>query len=214
MPTFDENMFKIAIIITDELGKVTSASSSIVYFVGLSPKELIGRSICEFVDEKDLAKAKECLLKCLSKDGGPVTTAYQVLNPQKKSKNLVLATYHGALKDVNPKDIAISWSDISEGLKARQELERERTRLQYLFYGNPEAIALADKNNFIVDTNDSFCRLFGYDKDAVKGKHVDELVAKDSPYFEEASHLSSLVISGKAIDLESVRKKRTAPFSK
>ena len=212
MPTFDENMFKIAIIITDELGKITSVSSSIVYFIGLSPKELIGRSIYEFVDEKDLPKAKECLLKCLSKDGGPVTMAYQILNPQKKSKNLVLATYHGALKDVNPKDIAISWSDISEGLKARQELERERTRLQYLFYGNPEAIALTDKNNFIVEANDSFCKLFGYDKEEVRGKHVDEIVAKDSPYFEEASHLSSLVTSGEAIDLESIRKKKDGTF--
>lgn len=208
MPTFDENPFKIAIIITDELGKVISASSSIVYFIGLSPKELIGRSICEFVDEKDLPTAKECLLKCLSKDGGSVTTAYQVLNPQKKSKNLVLATYHGLLKDVNPKGIAISWSDISKETKARQELKRERARLQYLFYDNPEAIVLTDKNNFIVEVNDPFCKLFGYDKEEVRGKHVDEIVAKDSPYFEEASHLSSLVTSGKALDLESVRKKK------
>ena len=93
-------------------------------------------------------------------------------------------------------------------LKTQEALEKERAFLGYLFNNNPEAIVLTDRNNHVVEVNESFCRTFGYSKDESVGKHIDELVAIGTYFYEEATDISLKVSSGSMVDVESVRRKK------
>jgi len=97
---------------------------------------------------------------------------------------------------------------MNDHLKAQEALEKEQAFLGCLFQNNPEAIVLTDRNNRVVEVNESFCRTFSYTKDESVGKHIDELVAIGTPFYEEAADISLKVSSGTMIDVESVRRKK------
>ena len=97
---------------------------------------------------------------------------------------------------------------MSNRLKTQEALEKEKAFLGYLFNNNPEAIVLTDQNNHVVEVNESFCRTFGYSKDESVGKHIDELVAIGTHFYEEATDISYKVSSGSIVDVESVRRKK------
>lgn len=97
---------------------------------------------------------------------------------------------------------------MDDHLKTQEALEKEQAFLGCLFHNNPEAIVLTDRNNRVVEVNESFCRTFGYTKDESVGKHIDELVAIGTSFYEEAADISLKVSSGTSVDVESVRRKK------
>ena len=60
-------------------------------------------------------------------------------------------------------DYAI-YRDIGERKKAEEEVLLQKTYFERLFNSAPEAIALHDNNDIIVNVNDEFTRLFGYSR--------------------------------------------------
>ena len=84
---------------------------------------------------------------------------------------------------------------MNDRLKTQEALEKEKAFLGYLFHNNPEAIVLTDQNNLVIEVNESFCRTFGYSKDESVGKHIDELVAIGTHFYEEATDISLKVSS-------------------
>ncbi|HPP14577.1 MAG TPA: HD domain-containing protein [Acetomicrobium flavidum] len=97
---------------------------------------------------------------------------------------------------------------MNDRLKTQEALEKEKAFLGYLFHNNPEAIVLTDQNNHVIEVNESFCRTFGYSKDESVGKHIDELVAIGTHFYEEATDMSLRVSSGSMVDVESMRRKK------
>ena len=52
--------------------------------------------------------------------------------------------------------------DITKRRKAEEELHLQKTYFEKLFNSAPEAITLQDNNDFIVDVNDEFTKLFDF----------------------------------------------------
>lgn len=104
--------------------------------------------------------------------------------------------------------------DISEQKKAREQLKKSEELFRNLFLKAPAAIVMVDPNNDIQDVNESFEQLFGYKKEEIVGKDVDEeLVPEqemeeapqflDEEFIEKKFHVESqrLTKDGELIDV-------------
>lgn len=88
-----------------------------------------------------------------------------------------------------------------------EALRIQKTYFEKLFNSAPEAIVLHNNEDEIVDVNEEFIRIFGYSRDEVKGKPINDIVATKE-LLEEAIEISERVISGQVIALETKRKRK------
>ena len=64
-------------------------------------------------------------------------------------------------------------------LETNRRLSRQQTRLEALFKNSPDAIVYFDLHHRILDVNESFTRLFGYEPHEVIGKDINEVLVDD-----------------------------------
>ncbi|MCX6133088.1 MAG: PAS domain S-box protein [Ignavibacteriales bacterium] len=111
--------------------------------------------------------------------------------------------FHGG----NQMGVYAVYRDITERKVAEEQLHIQKTYFQRLFNSAPEAIILHDNNDVVVDVNDEFTRMFGYSREEAIGRFINDLVASPE-YKDEASRLSSGVIHGERVELDSRRKRK------
>lgn len=88
-----------------------------------------------------------------------------------------------------------------------KEIQTEKTYFESLVNVSPVAIITTDKNNDIIIWNPAAERLFGYSKNEVLGKNIDDIVAVKGK--EEVSReLSNRVLAGEMLHIISKRARR------
>lgn len=100
--------------------------------------------------------------------------------------------------------ILASLIDITDRKLAEQDYKREKAFMDKLFDSSPEAIFVSDQQDLVAHANTKFHELFGFTKEEVVGKKIDNLIATGK-YHEEATEITNTVLSGKTIELETVR---------
>ncbi len=103
-------------------------------------------------------------------------------------------------------DYAI-YRDIRERKRAEEEILVQKAYHERLFNSAPEAIVLHDNDDVVVNVNDEFTRLFGYSREEAIGRPINELVASRE-FQDEAATLSSQVIRGKRVEVDSRRRRK------
>jgi PAS domain S-box-containing protein len=95
--------------------------------------------------------------------------------------------------------------DITERKQVVEELSRQTTLFRNLFGSSPEAIAVLDHEDRVLEVNRSFESLFGYSQTEARGRSINDLVAPEQ-YLEDAQSVSHAVIgSGRVVEKEGVR---------
>ena len=91
--------------------------------------------------------------------------------------------------------------------QSEDALKIERAHFKELFDSSPEAVALMDNRNIIININKEFSNLFGYTREEAIGNSIDKLIVHENKK-EEASLCGEKVINGKYIEKDTVRKKK------
>ena len=94
--------------------------------------------------------------------------------------------------DVFPKEVKLSKGrffgddvviavarDISENVKREEKLRRNEELFEQLFSNSPLGVVLLDRKSLILQANSSFESLFGFDREEIKGKNIDELIVPE-----------------------------------
>jgi len=76
--------------------------------------------------------------------------------------------------------------------------------LEALFRNSLDAIVSIDADYLIVDINESFTDLFGYNLEEVKGKHVDEVMNMSKPGSAD-KQITARVLTGESVESEGTR---------
>jgi PAS domain S-box-containing protein len=97
--------------------------------------------------------------------------------------------------------------DITERKKAEKKLLVQKAYFETLFENAPEAIILHTNEDRILNVNSEFTRVFGYTREEVLGRPIDDVVAPDA-FREEAADISRRVLSGERIDIDTKRKRK------
>jgi PAS domain S-box-containing protein len=178
------------VIISGADGKISSANPAAAKILGYSsPRELVGMEAAELYADPEQRKA---LLKQLM-DTGSVQGFEAALKRRDETQVCIQSnvTLH---KDVEGNVLRTDsvFRDISE----RENVEDENTVLENqqkfegLFMGNPEATVYLDREFHILDVNPWFTGLFGYSRDEVKGKRLNDIVVPKD-HMEEAEELDN-----------------------
>ncbi len=94
--------------------------------------------------------------------------------------------------------------DVTQRKKVEKDLIYQKEAFEALFKNSTEAIVAFDENHRVIDINQNFCDLFGYNLEEIKGKDVDDVVdiAKERSL---SRHYTSTVVQGENVFAEGIR---------
>ncbi len=97
---------------------------------------------------------------------------------------------------------------MNEALKeAQKKLEEEKAYLDQLFESAQEAIVMIDGEERVIRVNGEFLKVFGYSKNEVMGKKIDDLVAPQENH-EQAVSITRKVAGGEKVAFEALRRRK------
>jgi PAS domain S-box-containing protein len=94
--------------------------------------------------------------------------------------------------------------DITERKKTREELAIQKQYFSNLFQSSPDAIAILNKKDIVIDINKRFTELFEYNLEEAKGKYINDLIVP-ADLKEEGKKTTRAVAEGNNIYLETQR---------
>ena len=194
-----------AIVWHDNDDKVVNVNDEFTRMFGYSREEAIGKPINDLVASRELRGEAEIL----SRSVGHGQRVEADSRRKRKDGTLIDVSILGAPIFHGGKQMGVFavYRNITERKRAEQQLHIQKTYFQRLFNSAPEAIILHDNNDVVVDVNDEFTRMFGYRREEAIGRLINDLVASPE-YKDEAAGLSSKVIHGERVELESRRKRK------
>ena len=97
--------------------------------------------------------------------------------------------------------------DLTERERREGALKLQRAYLGQLFEASPEAIALLDGDDRVIDVNGEFTRMFGHTAAEAKGSPINALIVPPSQR-AEGDQLTARVVSGQRVEMETTRVRR------
>ncbi|MBN1639182.1 MAG: PAS domain S-box protein [Ignavibacteriales bacterium] len=206
--SYFENLFNSApeaIVLHGNDDKILNVNEEFCRMFGYTKKEAIGQFINELLVSDEYKEEGVSISASVIKGNRIALSTKR----KRKDGSLVDVSILGAPIIHNGKQIGdyAIYRDITEEAKFNEELLVQKTYLEELFNSAPEAIVLHDNSDCIVNVNKEFSRMFEYTKEEVIGKKINDIVASNE-YKENARILSKMVLSGKPVEHETMRKRK------
>jgi PAS domain S-box-containing protein len=168
-----------AIMIIDLNGNVVDCNEAALRLMGYSSKEeIVGKNRLELIAEKDRESALKSL-KIAFEQGPTKNVEYTFLKKNGEEYQGELSA--SVLRDSvgNPACFVGVIRDLTERKKAEEALRESEQRFRRLSEATFEAIAVHDKGK-ILDVNQNFAKMFGYELSEVIGKNAMDFAAPES----------------------------------
>jgi PAS domain S-box-containing protein len=192
-----------AIVLHDSDDRILNVNAEFTRLFGYGREEAIGRRINDLIAPPDLAE-EASFLSDLVKHGERVE---RDSCRRRKDGSLVEVSILGAplVRDGKPVGVYVIYRDITARRAAEEALRVQTTHLELLFNSAPEAIALHDDQDRVVNINPEFTRLFGYTREEAIGRPINELVVP-AELRGEGEEISRKVIHGERVERDTRRK--------
>lgn len=203
-----ENLFNSApegIIWHDDNDVVVNVNDEFTRMFGYSREEAVGRKINDLVAPEDL-KNEAAMFSHMVNHGDRVSADSR---RRRKDGTLFDVSILGAPIFREGKQIGVYaiYRDITERKKAEDEILLQKTYLERLFNSAPEAIVLHDNDDRIVNVNDEFTRMFGFERQEAIGKQINDLVTSNE-LRKEAAEIFARIGNGEWVETESKRNRK------
>jgi PAS domain S-box-containing protein len=196
----------VAIVTIDLEDNIVSWNPSAESLFGYTAEEAIGQNIDQLVVPEDFLEAAVDLnRRALVEDD---FRNRETTQRRHKDGNLVDVELLGVplMVDGQPAGSIAIYHDITERVRAEDELRQQKVYLEGVVVTSPVAIVTTDNKAKIVSWNPAAETLFGYSSEEVIGKNIDEVVATGKEQRKEAKSYNELANAGK---LHNVVTKRT-----
>ncbi|MGM0411137.1 MAG: PAS domain S-box protein [Bacillota bacterium] len=158
-------------------------------------QKMVGKKFEDVLPNKVAKKIREHLDKTLKYN------ELQVLEYKLRVKSGEVKYFESRMTAISQDQAVVIVRDITDRKKAEEELEVQKAYFEQLFERSPDAIALLNINSKIRDINESFTKLFGYEKNEIIGKQINELIIPDKSK-EKAYNMSSRIRKGEIVQEE------------
>ncbi|MFE5320435.1 PAS domain S-box protein [Paenibacillus sp. NPDC056579] len=174
----------------------TLCDGELVYRLGLSPEQIVGRELKQFMP-LSIALDKELYYERAWSGEEHVLYEGQMNG----------ITYIASLRPIKRGDqvveVIASCIDITERKQTEEDLRATKEMLESFISNTSDAIEVIDLDSNVLQVNDAFEKIYGWKQDEVEGKRLP-IIPDD--YDAEMQQLSDQVLEGKEItDYETVR---------
>ncbi|MCC6609369.1 MAG: PAS domain S-box protein [Burkholderiales bacterium] len=140
---------------------------------GLSRDQALGRTVAE-LDLLENPEARETIRRGLESDGAVRDVQLRVRRPGGGAADVL---YSGAVVELRGvKCVVGSLIDVSERNRTERELRESRRRLEAMFRGSPQPLAISTwEEGRILAVNDAWVRTFGFAREDVRGRSFAEI---------------------------------------
>ncbi len=203
-----ENLFNSApeaIIWHDNHDIVVNVNEEFTRMFGYLREEAVGRKINDLVAPEEL-RNEAAMFSHMVNNGDRVAADSR---RRRKDGTVFDVSILGAPIFQEGRQIGVYaiYRDITERKKAEEEILLQKTYLERLFNSAPEAIVLHDNEDRILNVNDEFTRMFGYERQEAIGKQINDLVTSDE-LRQEAAAVSARIRNGEWVETESKRNRK------
>jgi len=162
---------------------------------GYSRQETVGRPARDLIADGSLGKEVEVNISAVRGK----QTVHKTAQRHRKDRQLVDVEIHGVplLQNGDVCGFLVLYQDVTERRRTEQRLREQSTYLHTLIDANPIAIVAEDAQGKIELSNRAFCGLFGYEREEMTGKSIDEVVAPGA-LRQAAGSLTKEVLAGNA----------------
>jgi two-component system, cell cycle sensor histidine kinase and response regulator CckA len=192
------------ICILDGHGTVRFASPSMSRLLGYRSEELIGRSGFPLIHPDDLEVAQQNFARAW---GGAELDALEI---RLRHKDGQYVRFEAAANRPNDDrligEMVVSLRDVTERLAAQSALRESEARYRLLFERNLAGVFRSTVDGQILDCNDAFARMYGYESSEQVMKHSATEFYPDPAV--RAAFIERLRKAGGLLDCESQGKKR------
>jgi diguanylate cyclase (GGDEF)-like protein/PAS domain S-box-containing protein len=171
------NTNSVGIIMIDSRGIITECNDTILEFSGYSREELVGKYFTKRVNisTRNITKYLEIFKAIID---GKEVNAFEIMQHQKNGDVLYGEVYFGPLRNNNNKIVGfkVIIKDITEKKKFESGYLESKNKFETLFKSSGEGILIHD-NGKILDANDAFINMFGYNRlEDVTGRNLEEFI--------------------------------------
>lgn len=189
-------LFKIS---TDKNGKpenyfLIDANPAFENIIGKGRNEVTSQSIVEFLSKKE--KGRMDLLEQVALTGQPARYEYYL---DKVGKHIIIDAFR-----TDHDKIAIAISDITQEKQSEELVRHQKLSFEALFRNSFDAIVLVNRDHEIVDINEKFTDLFGFQIEDIRDKELDSILGSVEK-LAEAQQLTVDMLNGHEVSAEGIR---------
>ena len=164
------------IYLTDERGTITYVSPSASKLFTSEPEKMLGLPFTEFLSEDEIEKATRAFGEAIS-TGIPADNL--VLRMKRSDGSIFTGELTGKLYQHGKSKGTIGViRDISDRIKAEQQLRESEELFRSLHMNLPGGMVLIDKDYHIIDVNRRTCEITGYKREELVGELCDIICPK------------------------------------
>jgi PAS domain S-box-containing protein len=104
--------------------------------------------------------------------------------------------------------VQVIFRDITEKKRAEAKIRLNETLFTQLFENIPMAVVMLDETGKVAEINRGFETMFGFDKEELKGKNLNNYIVPEELQ-NEGIDLNNLIASNQVVSIESIRKHRS-----
>jgi len=192
-----------ATMIVEEDTTISTANAGFEELSGYSKEEIEGKkSWTEFVVKEDLDRMKEYHDKRRKNiESAPTEYEFQFIDKQGNIKDIFLKI--GMIPGT--KRSVASLIDITFLKQAQEEIVKRQKYMESVVHSAPDAIVTLDASHCIIEWNPGAERLFGYTRDEVVGKDLDDLISLPDMKHELKALTKQILSAEMVLSHETVR---------
>ncbi|NVM20060.1 MAG: PAS domain S-box protein, partial [Candidatus Lokiarchaeota archaeon] len=195
-----------ALVYTDKKSDILYVNPRFTELFGYTLDEIKGKNIDEGIihTQEKIDEGKYYTKKSLNH-----FVNYETYRKRKDGSIFQVSISASSIKVNNKvKGIIILYQDITERKKAEEKLRHSEEKFAGIFKNIPDAAFFQDTRGIILDVNPHFIRLFGYTKEEMLGKNIDEIGFYPKDKMKEGKDLTRKTLNEDLTNFETIRQKK------
>ncbi len=185
----------------DRSGIITACNDSFVKIIGSSREVLTGLNMLDLPDKNIVAAVQEALE---GRNGFYTGTYHSVTAEKATPVRIYFAPFVNA-DGLNSGGVGIV-EDITERELNIAAIAEKEAYFEKLFEFSPEGIVILDTNDCVIRSNNSFCKMFGYNPQELVGKPINDLIVPE--HLKDEGKTLTETAYGNIINHDTVRNKK------
>ena len=191
-------------LVLDREGNIVRWNEHMITDLGYSAEELAKKNALEFIEKDDRERIRGKIQECIQ--DGELSVETKVNSKEGDIKDYFL--YAKRFVEDGETYLVGAGIDISDSKRNERENRKNQLKLQQLFDNAPVGITIVNTNKEIIQVNQSFENMFGYEADELNGQNINDLIVPEDMQ-DEADSISRATQSGKSLQTKTIRKTRS-----